>query len=148
VLKCPFLPLKIDDDPFPPEVIFFAHLKDDVVIDKIPMDEVELVREMTSAPNENNNSTDAQELMIETHPDGYNSGRIYYLQAESNAMCQKIIQKLKQYCAAARERANAQTAMAQAQQHVRKMYRSKIFQNLVAFLIIAVRQSKPSRSTL
>jgi hypothetical protein len=120
------------------EVIFFAHLKDDVIIDKIPMHEVELVREMGSIIHENKKSSDAAELMIETHPDGYNSGRIYYLQAESKAMCQKIIQKLKQYCTAARERANARTAMAQAQQHVRKLYRSNPFQNTVAFLIIAV----------
>jgi hypothetical protein len=108
------------------------------------MDEVELVREMRSIPHENKKTTVAEELMIETHPDGYNSGRIYYLQAESNAMCQKIIQKLKQYCAAARERAHARTAMAQAQQHVGKLYRSKIFQNIVAFLIIAVRQKNIS----
>jgi hypothetical protein len=123
---------------FRAEVIFFAHLKDDIIIDKIPMNEVELVREMGNIIHENKKSSDAAELMIETHPDGYNSGRIYYLQAESKAMCQKIIQKLKQYCTAARERANARTAMAQAQQHVRKLYRSKPFQNIVAFLIIAV----------
>ncbi len=106
------------------------------------MNEVELVREMRNILHENKRSNDAEELMIETHPDGYNSGRIYYLQAESKAMCQKIIQKLKHYCSAARERANARTALAQAQQHVGKMYRSKFFQNMVAFLIIAVCMKK------
>ena len=83
-------------------------------------------------------SSESAELMIETNPEGYNSGRIYYLQAESRAICQKLILKLKQYCAAARERANAQTVLAQAQQHVSKFYRSKPFQNFVAILIIAV----------
>ncbi len=102
------------------------------------MNEVELVREMRSILHENKKSLDAEELMIETHPDGYNSGRIYYLQAESKAMCQKIILKLKQYCTAARERANARTAIAQAQQYVHKIYRSKPFQNAVALLIVAV----------
>jgi hypothetical protein len=122
----------------PSDVIYFAHLKDDIIIDKIPMNEVELVREMRSILHENKKSLDAEELMIETHPDGYNSGRIYYLQAESKAMCQKIILKLKQYCTAARERANARTAIAQAQQYVHKIYRSKPFQNAVALLIVAV----------
>jgi hypothetical protein len=109
-----------------------------MVIDKIPMNEVERVREMKGLHQENKNSSDAAELMIETHPDGYNSGRTYYLQANSKATCQKFIQKLNQYCTKARERANARTALAQAQQRVGKMYRSRPFQNFVAILIIAV----------
>jgi hypothetical protein len=122
-------------------VFFRGHIcrasEDDIVIDKIPMNEVEMVREMRSIQNEKR-SSDAEELMIETHPDGYNSGRIYYLQAESRVICQKLIQKLRQYSIAARERLNAQTTMAKAQQYVGKLYRSKIFQNFVAILIIAV----------
>jgi hypothetical protein len=99
------------------------------------MCEVEHVGEMSTIMQ---TSSEAAELMIETHTEGYNSGRIYYLQAESRAICQKLISKLRLYCAAARERANAQTTLAQAQQHVRKLYQSKIFQNIVAILIIAV----------
>ncbi len=126
--------ISIDGHCFRTDVIFLAHLNDNIVIDKIPMSEVELVGEMRSLQT----SSDAAELMIETHPDGYNSGRIYYLQAESKGTCHELIQKLKQDCAAAHERANAKTAMTQAQQYVRKLHRSKLFQNFVALLIIAV----------
>ena len=122
-----------------PDVIFIAQLRENIIIDKIPMCEVEHVGEMSAIMQ---TSSEAAELMIETHPEGYNSGRIYYLQAESRAMCQNLISKLKQYCAAARERANAKTALAQARQHARKLYRSKNFQNVVAILIIAVCQFK------
>ena len=116
----------------------FAQLHDDMIIDKIPMSEVELVREMKNVQLENKNSRGEAELMIETHPDGYNSGRIYYLQAESRSTCQNLIQTLRERCTKAREKANAQTALAQAQQYVGKIYRSKYFQNFVAVLIIAV----------
>jgi hypothetical protein len=103
------------------------------------MNEVELIREMKSMIHDKQPSN-SEELMIETHPDGYNSansGRICYLQAESKGMGQKIGLKLKQFCSAARERHNAQTSIAQEQQHVGKIYRSKTFQNAVAFLIFA-----------
>ena len=120
------------------DVLYFAHLKDDVIMDKIPLSEVELVREMKSIQNENKTSRNAEELMIETNPQGYNSGRTYYLQAESKARCQKLVEKIKEYSKVARERADARTTMAQAQQRVGKIYRSKHFQNIVAVLIISV----------
>jgi hypothetical protein len=93
---------------------------------------------MTDVDEESKKSRDANELMIETNPEGYNSGRTYYLQAESKAFCQQVVQQLNQNCKEANERANAQTAFTLAQQHSRKMYRSTIFQNIVAILIIAV----------
>jgi hypothetical protein len=102
------------------------------------MDEVKLVREMADVDEESKKSKDANELMIETHPEGYNSGRTYYLQAESKAFCRQVVQQLNHYCKEAHERANAQTTFARAQHYVGKMYRSTIFQNLVAILIIAV----------
>jgi hypothetical protein len=128
----------MDYNRFLSEIIFFAQLKDDVILDKIPLNEVEQVREKESNHQERRSSREAEELMIETHHDGYNSGRVYYLQAESKAFCQELIQKLKQYCSKARERANSRTAMAQAQQFVGKIYRSTYFQNFVAVLIIMV----------
>ena len=120
------------------DIIYIAQLKDDVVIDKIPLEEVERVCEMKGVNQEKENSLDTAELMIETHQDGYNSGRTYYLQTDSKATCQQLIHKLNQYSVVARERAIAKTALAQAQQRVGKMYRSRPFQNCVAILIIAV----------
>jgi hypothetical protein len=120
------------------EVVLFAHTNEDTVIDKIPLIEIKLVREMIDAVEEGTNSKDCNELMIETDADGYNSGRTYYLQAESSGACRDIAKKLSKNSKIAIDRANAQTAFAQAQQKVRKFYISTIFQNVVASLILMV----------
>ncbi len=94
---------------------------------------------MEAAEKENDEMNDENRLMIETHPDGYNSGRTYYLQAKSDASCQDIIKWLTQYSTDAHERAHAQSVLRQAKLRVLKAYRSKAFQRLVAILIILVR---------
>jgi hypothetical protein len=126
-------------------MIIFAQLNQDIVSDKIPLDEIKQIREMQDVDEENTKSKEVNELMIETLPEGYNSGRTYYLQAESRAACRKIVRKLTDYSTTAHERAHAQTAFAQAQQRVGKVYRSVVFQNFIALLIIAV--GRPLRAT-
>ncbi len=120
------------------EVVLFAQLSEDTVIDKIPLNEIKLVREMIDAEGEGKKSKDGNEFMIETNADGYNSGRTYYLQADSSKACRDVAKKISQNSIMSIERANAKTAFAQAQQHVRKIYSSAIFQNVVAFLILTV----------
>ncbi len=120
-------------------MVLFAHLKEDKVIDKIPLTEITLVREMIDAGDEGG-SNDGNEFMIVTNADGYNSGRTYYLQAESNAVRRDVEQHISHNSKMAIERANAKTAFAQVQQQVRKVYASAIFQNAVAFLILTVRR--------
>jgi hypothetical protein len=80
----------------------------------------------------------SNDLMIETHPEGYNSGRTYYLQASSRVACQDIVRKLSKSCKAAHEKAHARTVFAQAQRRVGKVYKSTLFQGFFAALIIAV----------
>ncbi len=120
-------------------MVFFAQLNEDIVIDKIPLDEIKQVREMEGVDEESKKSQEANELMVETYPDGYNSGRTYYIQTESRAMCRKMVRRLLDSSKKAHERAQAQTAFAHAQHRVGKAYRSALFQNFVALLIIAVR---------
>ena len=118
--------------------MLFAQLSDDTVIDKIPLFEIKMVREMIDAEDEGKKSKDGNEFMIETNADGYNSGRTYYLQADSSAACRDISKKISRNSKQAIDRANAKTAFAQAQQRVGILYRSAIFQNIVAFLILTV----------
>ncbi len=121
-----------------PDMMYFSQMNDDIVMDQIPLAEIHRVKEMEAGDQETELAKDANELMIETHPEGYNSGRTYYLQAQSTASCQDIIKKLVQYSAAAFERAHAQSAFRQAQLRVFKVYRSSVFQRFVAILIILV----------
>jgi hypothetical protein len=120
------------------EVLLVAQLSVDSVIDKIPLIEIKMVREMMDIEDEGENSKDGNDFMIETDADGYNSGRTYYLQADSSAECRDISNKISLESKLAVDRANAKTAIAQAQQRVRRFYSSAIFQNLVAFLILTV----------
>jgi hypothetical protein len=118
-------------------MMYFTQVNDDIIMDQIPLAEIHQVKEMEAADGHLAKVKDENELMIETHPEGYNSGRTYYLQAESKLSCQDKINKLNQYRAAAYERAHAQSAFRQAQLRVLKVYRSAIFQRLMALLIIA-----------
>ena len=119
------------------EVVLLSQLREDTVIDKIPLTEIKMIREMMDTADEGQRSN-GNEFMIETNEDGYNSGRTYYLQADSSGACRDVSNKILQNSKLAIERANAKTAFAQAQQQVRKFYNSAIFQNLVAFLILMV----------
>ncbi len=107
------------------------------------MTEIKTVKIM-DVDKEESKAKDPNEFMIETSHDGYNSGRTYYLQAESSASCQSISSKLSDCAAAALEAANARTAFEQAQQRVAKVYIASWFQNCVAILIIAVMRSPPA----
>jgi hypothetical protein len=120
-----------------PDVMFIAQINEDAVIDQIPLAEVQLLREMDNVDEEDKEA----KVMMETHPDGYNSGRTYYFKADSRASCQEIVRSLSQYCTAAQEKAHAQSVFAQAQRRVDKVYRSALFQGFFAFLIIAVSRS-------
>ncbi len=126
---------------FGPDVMFIAQLNEDAVIDQIPLAEVQLVREMDNVHGVDKESKRSNDLMIETNPQGYNSGRTYNLQADTRASCQEIVLTLSQYCTDAHEKAHARTLFAQAQRQVDKVYRSALFQGFFAFLIIAVSRS-------
>jgi hypothetical protein len=119
-------------------MMYFTQINDDIVIDQIPLAEITRVKEMEAADKVIDDSKDDNELMIETNSEGYNSGRTYYLQADSKLSCQDKIKKLSQYRKAAYERAHAQSLFRQAQRRVLKFYRSTWFQRVMAFLIISV----------
>ena len=120
--------------------MFFAQLNEDTVIDQIPLAEIQLVREMNIVDEDDKEAKQSCDLMIETNPEGYNSGRTYYLQANSRASCQETVRILSKYCTAANEKAHARTVLAQAQRKVDRVYQSALIQGFFAVLIIAVRR--------
>ena len=119
-------------------MMYFVQLDDDIIIDQIPLAEINRVQGMEATNKEGDEAKDENQLLIETHPEGYNSGRTYYFQAESKSSCQDIIKKLLQHSAAAYERAHVQSVFHQAQLRVLRVYRSAVFQRFVAVLIISV----------
>ncbi len=121
--------------------MIFAQMDDDVVLDKIPLAEIKQVQEMLNTDDEHHESklNQTTELMVETLPEGYNSGRTYYLSADSAASCRDTVQVLARYSKAAYKRANSQTVLSQIQQHLHSVAYSAIFQNTMALLIITVR---------
>lgn len=119
-------------------MIFFVHVNDELVLDQIPLAEVQSIREIANIDEEAMEASNKNGFIVETHPEGFNSGRTYHLQADSKALCQDIVRKLSQYSAAALEKAHARSVFAKAQRQIDKVYRSNIFQSLTALLIVAV----------
>ena len=78
-------------------------------------------------------------FQIRTVPDGFNSGRVYYLQAESREVGEEIIEKLRKLTSNAKTKANGASRFIRSQQIVRGFYESPAFQIISALLIIVVR---------
>jgi hypothetical protein len=77
-------------------------------------------------------------LQIRTIPDGYNSGRVYYLRANTTACCRKIMTDLTKAVNVARKRAEVKTRFEKAQHTARKLHDSLAFQALSAIFITLV----------
>jgi hypothetical protein len=120
------------------EFIGFARIGEDIMIDFIPLHEVELVRDMSSLHDEVDQTKFANALIISTSPDGHNSGRMYYLQAKSEELRNKLVFDLTKMASEARRRAEAKTRCAESQYLVRRVFQSNLFQLISALLIVAV----------
>jgi hypothetical protein len=77
-------------------------------------------------------------LQIKTIPDGYNSGRTYYVRAQSESTCRKITASLNKLSTAARESADVRSRFEMVQLRLRGIYSSKCFQIFTSVLIIMV----------
>ncbi len=78
-------------------------------------------------------------VQISTLEQGFNSGRTYYLKAESKEECDSISAELGCKACSARRKAEGKSRFIRSQDSVRKFYSSKPFQILSAVLIITVR---------
>jgi hypothetical protein len=81
-------------------------------------------------------------FQIRTIPDGFNSGRVYYLQAENREVCDGIIEKMRKLISNAKTKADGTSRYIRSQNIARGMYESPAFQTLSSLLIIVVRHGK------
>ena len=81
-------------------------------------------------------------FMIETDPEGYNSGRIYYFQAENKLECQQIVRKLTDRLLDEKKKRQTTSCINIVRHQIRIIFYSRPFQNLFALLIIGVRITK------
>jgi hypothetical protein len=77
-------------------------------------------------------------IIIHTIPSGYNSGRTYYLKANSELESSRILENLSAYSVAAKKKAESKSKFAHLQRRVRRVYRSKIFEVLSVSCIVMV----------
>jgi hypothetical protein len=140
------------------DTVAFAQPDDEIMIDYIPLAEVEAIRIMETpderrdfikAPSNDNKShscgTQDCSLLIKTAPDGQNGGRDYYLRADSAEECKDIVRTLEKAAYSAKFRANANTRFAKSQFAVRKIHVSGPFHYTSAFLISAVSATSDTR---
>ena len=80
----------------------------------------------------------ATSFQVRTVADGFNSGRIYYLQTSSCETCEEIVQDLKKLVHTACKRAEKASKFRKCQKLVLSVYQSVPFQVLSSFLIILV----------
>ena len=98
--------------------------------------------------NENTSQLFVNAFQIATISDGYNSGRSYYLQADSGEIKQQIISQLQALAKNAKLKAEVKSSFRRTQDRVRSVYVARPFQGAAAFLIVAVNPSLPRAKRL
>jgi hypothetical protein len=87
---------------------------------------------------ENTSQLFVNAFQIFTVPHGYNSGRSYYLQAESSDLEHNVITQLRTLAISARKKAEARSSFRKTQDRARAIYTAKPFQIVASLLIVAV----------
>ena len=140
------------------DVISFTFAStDDLEIDRIPLYEIEFVSEMkekmerrssiimngvqsfADSHSQREASNSSFPLQISTIRGGYNSGRSYYIQADSKESREELILMFTKLAKSARKRHEAHNVFRRVQLLARSVYESFPFQTMVAALILAVR---------
>jgi hypothetical protein len=118
-----------------------------IQVDEIPLAEIASVQDAAMAgqhlPQGSLEAAENQQLfhdaiIIHTIPGGYNSGRTYYLKANSGLECSKILAEISAFSHAARQRAESKSKFANMQRRVRNVYNSRIVQGFAISCIILV----------
>ena len=127
----------------------FAHIGKDRLMDKIPLREVIAV-ELVTPPATQSSVTGLASLetavdfsrsfQIRTDPNGSNAGRKYFLQAENDTECMRLVSVLQNFARSALNRSKSPGQ--RRQDFVRMIYNSNAFQSFAAVLIILVRIAK------
>ena len=129
------------------DMISFAFVKNEAQIDHILLSEILHVKEMAEAGREHcdpeNTRKFSHVMQIATRPDGFNSGRIYYLSTDTKKELDDLISDLNKKVIVSRAEAEARTWFRKLQRSVRRRYESAEFQSFMALLIAAVRLLLP-----
>jgi hypothetical protein len=133
------------------EVIAFAKVGEETLLDAIPLAEVTSIEPMQSAEQKDveTSASDVENafevavdysngIQIRTMNSGHNAGRKYYLQASSTEELVNILSELRSLTKVAVDRAEASSKWSKLQERVRVMYESSWFQGIAALLIISV----------
>jgi hypothetical protein len=143
------------------DVMYFALLDNDEIVDCIPLFEILHIKHLgvdggldSSLQRSRGSISNTQlscdlldrALRIDTKPEGYNSGRTYYLQLASDEECARLAISLTTYVQDAIKRFEAKTGLERSQAKVRIVYNSTVFQCSASFFIIAVSPSSLQRN--
>ncbi len=131
------------------EVIAFAAVNEDMLLDAIPLSEVvsiDLMKDLDPSDEHHHlhNSYETaidftHAFQIRTQKDGQNAGRKYVLRAESDVQAALFVSELNHLSRVAAEAAVARSRWERIQRRVRKVYDSSVFQGISALLIVLVR---------
>ena len=130
------------------EVIAFAAVGKDILLDAIPLSEVisiDLMKDDHSDEQHHlHNSYEAaidftHAFQIRTQKNGQNAGRKYVIRADSDLQADMIVSELNQLYRIAAEQAEARSRWGKVQSRVRSFYDSSAFQGVSAILIVVVR---------
>jgi hypothetical protein len=129
------------------DVIAFAQPNQDVLLDAIPLSEVIEIDSMQNMDDVEQQQSGVvfgsaidftHAFQIRTKKQGKNSGRKYYLRAETDEASTAIIGSLTKFAKAAGKRAAAETRWEKIRSRILKIYDSSIFQGVAAVLIVGV----------
>jgi hypothetical protein len=128
--------------------VVFGRVKTGEVIDMIPQHEItNVAAESSTASMDEDEDEDGYEssaeasryvFCIHTIPDGYNSGRMYRLRANSSQNLKMALRNLSTLSRAAAEKATAKSEFRRTQDKVAKVFNNIWTQRVLAIIIFAV----------
>jgi hypothetical protein len=125
------------------EVIAFAYTGDSNMLDYIPLSEIIGIENLQQDRNQKSSSVLFEKavsvvnaLQIQTAPEGYNSGRKYFLQTETESERDQLVHDLKRRV----KRASKEliSSFKRRQMYVKRIYNSNVVQSFAALLIFLV----------
>ena len=128
------------------EAIHFAFQGEDLEIDHIPLDEIERINATASKESDLGAELNGKEphatdhaIHITTEQGGHNSGRAYYVRADSKGSLDRLIQCVQSLACEAKKRRDNRGIFQRAQLRVRRVYESAPSRALILLLIALVK---------
>ncbi len=129
------------------DVVSLAFVNQSDEIDRIPLDQIDFVREFFDTSDEASKALEPEEenienswyiMQIATDVHGYNAGRSYYLRSNSKYTLDNLINLLQKLVAEAKQRTDSRSFFWRAQLKGLNIYNSPAVQSLIALLIAGV----------